>query len=213
MSFLPLKIILVKPAAALVANSPYTLSNTAAGDIPTATITGVQGRPDIFVGKAAVSTSTTTSNFTPGEFWNATPGKSPNDPFVAGDTYAVVLMGFPIATLRTSAAITEGVTVSCAASGQIATTTVADSFVVGRTIGAQPTAGGLVDVLVDVRPNNVVITGTLAALGTAAAAGAGARRFVTDASTTLTLGIGTAITGGGANFAPAHSNGTNWIYG
>lgn len=37
--------------------------------------------------------------------------------------------------------------------------------------------------------------------------------YVTDASTTLVLGLGGAITGGGANKTPAWSDGTNWNYG
>jgi len=41
----------------------------------------------------------------------------------------------------------------------------------------------------------------------------GAKVMITDASTTLTLGIGTAIVGGGANKVPAYSDGVNWIYG
>lgn len=55
--------------------------------------------------------------------------------------------------------------------------------------------------------------GTVANLPTAAAAGAGARGFVTDAATTLVLGLGTLIAGGGANAVPVYSDGTNWIYG
>lgn len=206
------QILLVKPAAALVANSPYTLSNTTIGDVPTATITGVAGTPDIFVGKAANTTINATSNYEPGDFYNATQGKGPNDPFAPGDTFAVVIQGYPIATLRASAAITEGVLVALAAAGQVALATPADERVLGRTLSAQNTVNGLVDVLIDVR-QNPVISGTLASLGSAATAGNSARRIVTDASTTLTLGIGTTITGGGANITSAFSNGTNWIYG
>jgi hypothetical protein len=39
------------------------------------------------------------------------------------------------------------------------------------------------------------------------------RCFVTDALTTLTLGIGTTASGGGANKVPVYSDGTNWLYG
>lgn len=35
--------------------------------------------------------------------------------------------------------------------------------------------------------------------------------FVTDASTTAILGLGTTVTGGGANKVPVYSDGTNWI--
>ena len=206
------QIVLVKPAAALVANSPYTLSNTSVGDVPTATICALNGRPDIFVGKAAVTTITATANFEPGEFYNATFGKDPNAPFSAGDTYAVVMQGFPIATLRAAAAITEGVDVGINASGQVVALPGGALRRVGVTISSQAVINGLVDVLIDVRDNPPLV-GTLASLGTAAAAGQGARATVTDASTTLTLGIGTTIAGAGANITSAFSNGTNWIYG
>lgn len=39
------------------------------------------------------------------------------------------------------------------------------------------------------------------------------RAFVTDGSTTLILGLGTTVAGGGANKLPVYSDGTNWIIG
>lgn len=54
---------------------------------------------------------------------------------------------------------------------------------------------------------------TVAGLPAAATAGAGATAFVTDASTTLVLGLGGAVTGGGSNKVPVYSDGTNWNYG
>ena len=42
---------------------------------------------------------------------------------------------------------------------------------------------------------------------------AGSRAFVTDANTTLALGIGTTVVGGGSNKVPVYSDGTNWIIG
>ena len=42
---------------------------------------------------------------------------------------------------------------------------------------------------------------------------AGARGFVTDANTTLALGIGTAVVGSGSNFSPVYSDGTGWFMG
>lgn len=54
---------------------------------------------------------------------------------------------------------------------------------------------------------------TVANLPSASASGAGATAFVTDASTTLILGLGGAVTGGGSNKVPVYSDGTNWIYG
>ncbi len=61
----------------------------------------------------------------------------------------------------------------------------------------------------------VVLTSvyTVATLPAAAAGNLGARAFVTDASTTLALGIGTAVTGGGANKVPVYSDGAAWLYG
>lgn len=54
---------------------------------------------------------------------------------------------------------------------------------------------------------------TVATLPAAATAGAGAIAFVTDASTTLILGLGLAVVGGGANKVPVYSDGTSWNYG
>lgn len=39
---------------------------------------------------------------------------------------------------------------------------------------------------------------------------AGQTAMVTDASTTVILGLGLVVTGGGANFSPVYSDGTNW---
>lgn len=51
---------------------------------------------------------------------------------------------------------------------------------------------------------------TVAGLGTAASAGAGARHFVTDATVTTFASI---VAGGGANGVPVYSDGTNWRIG
>lgn len=59
----------------------------------------------------------------------------------------------------------------------------------------------------------VLTSYTVANLPAAGTAGAGALAFVTDASTTLILGLGGTVTGGGANKVPVYSDGTNWIYG
>lgn len=58
----------------------------------------------------------------------------------------------------------------------------------------------------------VVDVVTVAALP-AAASNAGAVSQVSDASTTLVLGLGGIVAGGGANFAPVWCDGTNWRYG
>jgi hypothetical protein len=54
---------------------------------------------------------------------------------------------------------------------------------------------------------------TVAQLPAAGTAGRGARSFVTDALTTLALGIGTVVANGGANKVPVYCDGTNWLYG
>jgi hypothetical protein len=54
---------------------------------------------------------------------------------------------------------------------------------------------------------------TVAQLPAAATAGIGARAFVTDALTTVILGLGTNIAAGGSNKVPVYSDGTNWKYG
>ena len=54
---------------------------------------------------------------------------------------------------------------------------------------------------------------TVAQLPAAATAGQGARSAVTDATQTLTAGIGATVAGGGANIVPVFSNGTNWLIG
>lgn len=54
---------------------------------------------------------------------------------------------------------------------------------------------------------------TVAALPSASTAGAGTRAFVTDASTTLILGLGTTVIGGGANSVPVYSDGSSWLVG
>lgn len=54
---------------------------------------------------------------------------------------------------------------------------------------------------------------TVSNLPAAAVAGAGARAAVTDASQTLTAGIGAIVAGGGANIVPVFCDGTNWRIG
>ncbi len=54
---------------------------------------------------------------------------------------------------------------------------------------------------------------TVASLPTAAAAGSGARSFVTDANATMTAGIGTVVAAGGANGVPVYSDGAAWRIG
>lgn len=54
---------------------------------------------------------------------------------------------------------------------------------------------------------------TVAGLPSAATAGAGARVFVTDSLVSTTLGIGTTVANGGANFVPVYSDGANWKIG
>ena len=93
--------------------------------------------------------------------------------------------------------------------GAISTLALQSPVAVASGTGAQTSTTGLL-----IRAGAAVLTSyTVAALPAAATAGAGATAFVTDASTTLTLGIGTAVVGGGANKLPVHSDGTSWIIG
>lgn len=41
----------------------------------------------------------------------------------------------------------------------------------------------------------------------------GGMAFVTDSTTTMALGIGTAVVGGGANKVPVYSDGAAWLIG
>ena len=60
----------------------------------------------------------------------------------------------------------------------------------------------------------ISVTGCKAAsLPGATIAGQGARATVTDATQTLTAGIGATVSGGGANIVPVFSDGTNWKIG
>lgn len=75
--------------------------------------------------------------------------------------------------------------------------------------GAQTLAAGIT-----ANVGTAVLTSyTVATLPAAATAGAGATAFVTDANTTIILGLGLAVTGGGANKVPVYSDGTNWLIG
>ncbi len=75
--------------------------------------------------------------------------------------------------------------------------------------GAQTQTTGLA-----IKAGAAVLTSYIVAnLPAAATAGAGATAFVTDASTTLILGLGGTVAGGGANKVPVYSDGTNWLYG
>jgi len=58
-----------------------------------------------------------------------------------------------------------------------------------------------------------LIPTTVGALTAAATVGAGARAFVTDSASTLSSHHGQTVVGGGSNFVPVFSDGTNWIVG
>jgi hypothetical protein len=42
---------------------------------------------------------------------------------------------------------------------------------------------------------------------------AGQHSFVSDSTATLAAGLGNTVAGGGANFVPVYSDGTNWRIG
>ena len=54
---------------------------------------------------------------------------------------------------------------------------------------------------------------TVGALTAAATVGAGTKAFVTDSTSTLSSHHGQVVVGGGSNFVPVFSDGTNWIVG
>jgi hypothetical protein len=58
-----------------------------------------------------------------------------------------------------------------------------------------------------------LIPTTVGALTPAATVGAGTKAFVTDSTSTLSAHHGQAVVGGGTNFVPVFSDGTNWIVG
>jgi hypothetical protein len=58
-----------------------------------------------------------------------------------------------------------------------------------------------------------LIPTTVGALTAAATVGAGTKAFVTDSTSTLSSHHGQAVVGGGTNFVPVFSDGTNWIVG
>jgi len=58
-----------------------------------------------------------------------------------------------------------------------------------------------------------LIPTTVGALTAAATVGAGTKAFVTDSTSTLSSNHGQAVVGGGSNFVPVFSDGTNWIVG
>jgi hypothetical protein len=76
----------------------------------------------------------------------------------------------------------------------------------GNITGANVISANSVSVTTYVRTQPV----TFAALPTAAAAGAGARAFITDGNTST---FGSQVSGSGANAVPVYSNGTNWYVG
>lgn len=93
--------------------------------------------------------------------------------------------------------------------GTVSTLSLKSPVAVASGTGAQTLVTGLA-----INVGTAVLTSYIVAnLPAAATAGAGATAFVTDASTTLVLGLGGPVTGGGANKVPVFSDGTNWNYG
>jgi hypothetical protein len=58
-----------------------------------------------------------------------------------------------------------------------------------------------------------LIPTTVGALTAAATVGAGTKAFVTDATNTLASHHGDVVAGGGSNFTPVYSDGTDWRIG
>lgn len=79
--------------------------------------------------------------------------------------------------------------------------------------GNQTTSGNLIGTT-SVRSGGVLFSfGYLVANLPAPVSVVGARAFVTDSNATLAAGIGNTVVGGGANFVPVFSNGSNWLIG
>lgn len=93
--------------------------------------------------------------------------------------------------------------------GTISTLFLQSPVAIGSGTGAQTQTTGMA-----IKAGTAVLTSyVVASLPAAATAGAGATAFVTDASTTLILGLGGTVAGSGSNKVPVYSDGTNWIYG
>lgn len=93
--------------------------------------------------------------------------------------------------------------------GTLATAALRSPVAVASGTGAQTIVAGIT-----AKAGTAVLTSyTVATLPAAATAGAGATAFVTDANTTIILGLGLAVVGGGANKVPVYSDGTNWLIG
>jgi hypothetical protein len=135
-------------------------------------------------------------------------GSSTNGQAAIGNLYAGNIFGTQFGNSRgTTATYTGNVT-----AGNIITTgtyTVANiqtTGTYGNITGANVISANSVTVTTFVRTQPVAF----AALPTAAAAGAGARAFITDGNTTT---FASAVTGGSIYYIPVFSNGTGWYVG
>jgi hypothetical protein len=83
------------------------------------------------------------------------------------------------------------------------------------TVGLAPDSAGVVKVTDGSTGTGYLklIPTTVSALTAAATVGAGTKAFVTDSTSTLSSHHGQAVVGGGTNFVPVFSDGTNWIVG
>lgn len=93
----------------------------------------------------------------------------------------------------------------------------ANSYILGADGGGPTVSRDPANVLKVADSNGVgylkLIPTTVGSLTAAATVGAGTKAFVTDSTNTLASSHGAVVTGGGSNFTPVYSDGTDWRIG
>lgn len=139
--------------------------------------------------------------------------------FFSGDYLAGTGAGIGSSSRSGSSTLTTGNTINNSSGGTFLRTgnsSGADSGDITLQTGTASTTRGLITLnarLITASAPIVLPNYTVATLPSASGSGSGATAFVTDASTTIILGLGLTVAGGGANKVPVYSDGTNWIVG